>query len=117
METGYFDISVHDVHGVHVVDGIADAVEDAPDHAFVLEPVFTDIIKKCSILCILEDYVSDLGLLVKSEVIHFYDVRMVQFHMDLHFIKRHLPVDLLHRNRHPRFQAFSQLYGSIRAKP
>ena len=43
---------MHDVHGVHVVNSIADAVEDASDHALVFQPVLPDVVKKRTVLSI-----------------------------------------------------------------
>ena len=46
----YLDIAVHDIHGVHVIDGIADTIKDAPDHPLVFQSVFSDVVKECAIL-------------------------------------------------------------------
>lgn len=68
---------MHNILRVHVINGFTNTLEDALDHALILEPIFTDIVKQGSILGILENNIGALLFLIEMIVQHLNDVRVV----------------------------------------
>lgn len=68
---------MHNILRVHVINGFTNTLEDALDHALILEPIFTDIVKQGSILGILENNVGALLFLIEMIIQHLNDVRVV----------------------------------------
>lgn len=108
---------MHNIFGMHIIDSFANALKYASDHSLIFEPVLPNIIEKSAIFCVLQDYVSTLLLLVEVIVKHFYDVRMIEFHMDLYFPKCYFTANFFHCDCLSCIQAFSELDGSICAEP
>ena len=56
----YFYISMHDIMGMHVLNGITDAVENPSNQLFIVELVVPYVIEKSSIFSILKNDISGL---------------------------------------------------------
>lgn len=86
---------MHYVFGMHVVDGLADALENPSHHSFVLQPVLSDVVEEGSIFSVLQNNISAFLLFIEIVVQHLDNVRMVEFHMDLDLTQSYLTTDLL----------------------
>lgn len=78
---------MHYVVEMHVLDGVAYAVEDAPDCLLICEFVFLHVVKKSSIFGILEDDESSLRFFVEDVVVHLDDVGVFELHMHFNLIE------------------------------
>lgn len=77
---------MHDVFRVQVVDSIADSIEHIPGDLLLFDAVAADVVEQSPILCILQYDISALVFLVESILQHLDNVRVIQLHVNLHFI-------------------------------
>ena len=61
----YFDVSVHYVFGVHVINSIANAHENTSNHALIFKCIVAYAVEQSSILSILEYNVRTLLLFIE----------------------------------------------------
>ena len=76
---------MHDLPGVHVTDGRAHTQKDVLDGRLVGQAVLVDEVEQAPVFGVFENYVGGFVLLVEAVVIHFYDVRVLQLHVDFYF--------------------------------